>query len=105
VSNNVPTNDDQERWAAAQTRLIAAFDPQTEEERRYVQLLMSFLIPAELDLFSVMIERRHDKTQKMLRELRSIAYSRALTAPDQMRRIRDTLGEHYGVFDDSDEPL
>jgi hypothetical protein len=62
-------------------------------------------IPAELDLFWVMIERRHDKTQQVLRELRSIAYSRALTAPDQMRRIRDTLGKHYGVFDDPDEPL
>jgi hypothetical protein len=98
---HVPTNPDRERWAAAQTRLIAAFDPRSEEERRYIQWLMSFLVPRELDLFLIMIERRVGP----LPQVAVLAYDKSLTTPDAMRRIRDTLGEHYGVFDDPDEPL
>jgi len=41
-----PTYD--ERMAAARTRLIAAFDLRTDEERRYVDWLIGFFIPAEL---------------------------------------------------------
>jgi hypothetical protein len=28
---------------------------------------------------------------------------KSLTAPDAMRRIRDAIGEHDGVFDDPDD--
>jgi hypothetical protein len=35
--------------------------------------------------------------------LRILANDRSLTAPDAMRRIRDAIGTHYGVFDDPDD--
>jgi hypothetical protein len=35
--------------------------------------------------------------------IRAIAFDRGLTAPDQMRRIRDAINEQSGVFDDPDD--
>jgi hypothetical protein len=92
-----------ERWASAQTRLVEAFGTQSEEECRYVQWLMSFLVPRELDLYSAMIERRLTPPAELIGGLSYLAYNRTLTAPDALRRLRGTLREYEGRFDDPED--
>ena len=41
-----------------------------------------------------------DDVLALVDRLRRHAYDRSLAPDDAMRRIRDELGEHYGVFDD-----
>jgi len=41
--------------------------------------------------------------EDLIRTIRLIAFDRSLTAPDQMRRIRDALNEAAGVYTDPDD--
>jgi hypothetical protein len=107
-----PTYD--ERMAAARTRLIAAFDLRTDDERRYVDWLIGFFIPAELEVWSLMVERRAGRVTpdgrpsiadvlRLVDKIRVIAFDRSLTNDDIARGIRDALREHAGEdFGDND---
>lgn len=44
--------------ASARSRMLAAFDPQTADERMRVDWLIGHCIPTAADLWSAMIERR-----------------------------------------------
>jgi hypothetical protein len=50
-------------------------------------------------------ERSETEEEVLLGKIRAIAYlpSRTMTAAEQMGRIRDLLGEHYGVFTDPED--
>jgi hypothetical protein len=40
---------------------------------------------------------------RLVDAVRQLAYDRSLAPDDAMRRIRDTFGEHDGIFDDPDD--
>jgi hypothetical protein len=50
-------------------------------------------------------ESSETEEQVLLGKIRAIAYlpSWTMTAAEQMRRIRDLFGEHYGVFTDPED--
>jgi hypothetical protein len=92
----------EERRAAARKRLLEAFNPQTKDETRWVEWLLSNLIPAEADLFSAMVERRIIKLYTPVAELRRLAWDRSLLPPDALRRLRDAVGKFDGLFSEPD---
>jgi hypothetical protein len=94
--------------SAALRRLIRSLDPQDDTERGLLLALSVLIDPQRLHRLADMTARVASPTTSqaaVLDQIRGIAYlpSRTMTAAEQMRRIRDLLGEHYGVFTDPED--
>jgi hypothetical protein len=99
--DTVPSKD--EIKTRARTRLFAGLDPQTDKERSYVEWLASLMTTDELDLWSVIVERRVTASESLIGELRRLAWDRSLDDADRARRTRDAISDHDGLFSDPED--